>query len=71
MREEELRAYRNKAIEKDIRSIENRLNHAFNKGYEIGLQMAKTSWIPVSDESSLPKPYEPQESEEESEVNNG
>lgn len=49
MREEELRAYRNKAIEKDRRSIENRLNHAFNQGYEIGRQMAKTSWIPVSD----------------------
>lgn len=41
MREEELRAYRNKAIEKDRRSIENRLNHAFNQGYEWGRQMAK------------------------------
>lgn len=41
MREEELRAYRNKAIEKDRRAIENRLNHAFNQGYEMGRQMAK------------------------------
>ncbi len=49
MREEELRAYRNKAIEKDRRSIENRLNHAFNQGYEIGRQMAKSSWIACSD----------------------
>ena len=51
MREEELRAYRNKAIEKDRRSIENRLNHAFNQGYEMGRQMAKSSWIPVSDKN--------------------
>jgi hypothetical protein len=49
MREEELRAYRNKAIEKDRRSIENRLNHAFNQGYEWGRQMAKPSWIACSD----------------------
>lgn len=53
MREEELRAYRNKAIEKDRRSIENRLNHAFNQGYEWGRQMAKPSWIPV--ETALPE----------------
>lgn len=45
MREEELRAYRNKAIEKDRRSIENRLNHAFNQGYEMGRQMAKDSSV--------------------------
>lgn len=49
MREEELRAYRNKAIEKDRQAIENRLNHAFNQGYEMGRQMAKSSWIPVSE----------------------
>ena len=49
MKEEELRAYRNKAIEKDRRSIENRLNHAFNQGFEMGRQMAKASWIPVSE----------------------
>ena len=49
MREEELRAYRNKAIEKDRQAIENRLNHAFNQGYEMGRQMAKPSWIPVSE----------------------
>ena len=49
MREEELRAYRNKAIEKDRRAIENRLNHAYNQGYEMGRQMAKPSWIPVSE----------------------
>jgi hypothetical protein len=53
MREEELRTYRNKAIEKDRRSIENRLNHAFNQGYEIGRQMAKSSWIFV--ETALPE----------------
>lgn len=53
MREEELRAYRNKAIEKDRRSIENRLNHAFNQGFEMGRQMAKPSWIPV--ETALPE----------------
>ena len=41
MREEELRAYRNKAIEKDRRAIENRLNHAFNQGYEMGRQMTR------------------------------
>lgn len=51
MREEELRAYRNKAIEKDRRSIENRLNHAFNQGYEMGRQIAKPDWIPVSEKS--------------------
>lgn len=49
MRGEELRAYRNKAIEKDRKAIENRLNHAFNQGYEMGRQMAKTSWIACSD----------------------
>lgn len=49
MREEELRAYRNKAIEKDRQAIENRLNHAFNRGYEMGLKMAKPSWIPCSE----------------------
>ena len=49
MREEELRAYRNKAIEKDRNAIENRLNHAFNQGFEMGRKMAKTSWIPVSE----------------------
>lgn len=49
MREEELRAYRNKAIEKDRRSIENRLNHAFNQGFEMGRQMAKPCWIACSD----------------------
>ena len=53
MREEELRAYRNKAIEKDRKAIENRLNHAFNQGYEMGRQMAKPSWIPV--ETALPE----------------
>jgi hypothetical protein len=49
MREEELRAYRNKAIEKDRKAIENRLNHAFNQGFEMGRQMAKPSWIACSD----------------------
>lgn len=49
MREEELRAYRNKAIEKDRQAIENRLNHAYNQGFEMGRQMAKPSWIPVSE----------------------
>lgn len=53
MREEELRAYRNKAIEKDRKALENRLNHAFNQGYEMGRQMAKHSWIPV--ETALPE----------------
>ena len=41
MREEELRAYRDKAMEKDRLSIENRLNHAFNQGYELGRQTQK------------------------------
>ena len=39
MTEEEIRAFKEQAIGKDIKSVENRLKHAFNQGMELGMKI--------------------------------
>ena len=55
-----------KLIKADIASIENRVRHAFNQGYDLGFKDGKEKakpqeqeprWIPISER--LPKEYEP------------
>lgn len=36
MTDEEIREFRLKVLEKDLASINNRLHHAFNRGFELG-----------------------------------
>ena len=38
MTDEEIREIRTKALKDDLASINNRLHHAFNQGYEMGLK---------------------------------
>lgn len=38
MSDEEIREVRSKALKDDLASINNRLHHAFNQGYELGRQ---------------------------------
>ena len=53
MTDEEIRETRLKVLEKDLASINNRLHHAFNQGFELGRKSTtpkeKTNWIPVSE----------------------
>ena len=46
-------AEKERLIKKDIASIENRVRHAFNQGYEMGLKESRSEipnrWIPVSE----------------------
>jgi len=39
MTEQEYQEYKNKAIAKDVLSVENRIRHAFNQGVECGRKM--------------------------------
>lgn len=60
MTDEEIRETRLKVLEKDLASINNRLHHAFNQGFELGRKSTtpkkKTGWIPVSEK--LPETYD-------------
>ena len=53
MTDEEIRETRLKVLEKDLASINNRLHHAFNQGFELGRKSTvtkeKTRWVPVSE----------------------